>query len=114
MSGTSGTPEEVEKAEYELLMDTVTRRLIDGKPLTLATMNMTPAQIMAMRDQLMAERAHQQFEDDAKLLDGLQSLAEPKTTCPLCGKPSLENKTCVTCLDTYIAESNKWLEDNVR
>ena len=99
------TPEEVEKAELELLMGTVLQRLADGKPLAVATRGMTPTQIIGMRDQMVTER---------KALDAQVVPAKPKTTCPLCGEPSPENKTCITCLDTYIAESNKWLEANAR
>lgn len=106
------TPEEVEKAEHELLLDKVRKHIADGTLLaSLPTSGMTPTQIMSVRDQMIMERAK-------RTLFGLEKTGvknfEPKTACPLCGKPSPGNGTCVTCLDIYIVESNKWIEDNAK
>lgn len=103
-SMTSHTPEEVEKAEYDIFMDVVRKRLVDGLPLASPTGGMSAEQIIYTRDQLLIEK-------ELAYREVITRPVKPKTPCPLCGKLSPEDGTCVACLNTYIEESDKWIDE---
>lgn len=105
------TPEELEAMEYELLMNHARTALGTGAPLTSPTSGLGVQDIVALRNQLRAEHEVMRLQtmEDTKNFDRLVATTPMVTKCPLCGKPSLGNKTCGDCLKFYIAESEEWL-----